>query len=296
MKRATIISMNLGNKNRGTEDKMANEGRSRATSLADARREAQDANVPFQALQRQEKATEAAMRVPIDRIFDVESDALGIEPLRKEKIRKRYERYISRVIKISLSMVSSPSQRRTPERLAEAMKSLDEKGLFSVVFASLALEIKLGREDSLVSAVEGNTFNCYSSTVLVADALTRLGKPVNVIITPKHIFLTGEKYALDMVSHVPVLPLESALSFYPMRWETTADKLLGEAYVKSGRILINAGRSDEALAAYAEATTVDPENVHLWIYRVGLLAKMGRREEAEEYLKKINELMERQSA
>lgn len=286
-------------------------------------------------MQPAEKPREIRLQqVPIAAIFNVEFQALQTPPEHQETIRKVYELYVSGLMNsVSVWLGFGDASRADRQKLAEAVNKVDERELFAFLSDVFHRDFRASFKDNnlLTISMQDNRFNCYSSTVLLADALTRLGKPINIIIPPTHVLLCGEGFALETTSENPETTVyQKALlgSYYPLWQETDSGKLLGLAHVwaglkfdemgspydaltayskaleispklaepwyNTGNTLFKLGRLYEAVAAFDNAIGLNPKNVAAWHSKGTALKHMGRRGEAKKCLKMAKELESRQ--
>jgi hypothetical protein len=144
----------------------------------------------------------------------------------------------------------------------------DEQALFTTL--SDALYKKQGAkrlpEILLSTSIDHNTFNCYSSTMLFVDVLAQLGKPVNIIIMPKHVLIVGEQFFFETtkLTRPVAFSREEFDAHYPRKeWhETSAEKLLSGAHQSIGYFLFKHKQDpDKALYAYRAAGDIDSKNI-----------------------------------
>ena len=230
------------------------------------------------------KNTELA-QVPIDVIFKVEFQALQIPLSEQKEIRDRYEGYVA-------ALASSVKGWLDANNISD-IKKADERKLFTFLSEALYREIKpTYREESMLSTSITKTaipshsnsvaeekivsigpyFNCYSSSVLLADVLARSGKPTKVVTASGYQLLYGEKYSFGHVLLVgetcafetALKPENAAISLsefdsnYPHRQELGFEGLLGSAYDWAGVTHANNRRFGAARACFNKETTLNP--------------------------------------
>ena len=224
-------------------------------------------------------------QIPINEIFAVEFKTLGTPLWQQVEIREKYENYVSDMMEyVSIWLGAGGISKADPKRLAEAVNKKDESELFSYMSNVFYKDLGASKEAGKLLSVsmQDSKFNCYSSTVLFADALERMGKRVGIASTSVHVFIVGEEFALETVKTTDTPAFAKALldSEYPHRHETDAGKLLAITYEWSRAVLMGKGMKDKALDAIDDALKIDPENAWL-IGRKGLvLHEMSRNEEA----------------
>src|SRR3984957_2382464 len=81
---------------------------------------------------------------------------------------------------------------------------------------------------------------------------------------------------------------DSAMRFY--RRALDLDASLVVAHVNFGKLLFGAGRFAEALASFAAATALAPDDPDAWCSRAGALRELGRLEESVEAAERALEL------
>src|SRR5271154_6738013 len=81
---------------------------------------------------------------------------------------------------------------------------------------------------------------------------------------------------------------DSAMRFYRRALELGAALVVG--HVNLGKLLFGAGRFTEALASFAAATRLAPQDPDAWCSRAGALRELGRPEESVEAAERALEL------
>jgi tetratricopeptide (TPR) repeat protein len=81
---------------------------------------------------------------------------------------------------------------------------------------------------------------------------------------------------------------QSAMRFYRRALEFDASLVVG--HVNFGKLLFGAGRFAEALASFAAATALAPDDPDAWCSRAGALRELGRLEESVEAAERALEL------
>jgi tetratricopeptide (TPR) repeat protein len=252
------------------------------------------------------KATAQLQRVPIDEIFNVEfqayrtsSDILKRSQLKgpewivskdQTELRKTYERYVSGLMDyVSDRLLGRPASHADPEALARAVNRTDEYALFAGLVNTFYWDLgadTTGGNVRLLSAIETNRFNCYASTVLFTDVLTRLGKSVDIILTPFHVFPAGEECYVETASKegFPAHFRRDLSANYPrFREEASSDALLGLVYDCASRHLSCEDRYAEALEMARKALEIAPRLTGPWVDMGNALDGLGRHNEARRY-------------
>jgi len=241
----------------------------------------------------------ALQRVPIRAIFKVEFEAFQYSPRAQKQIRSEYNRYVVGLMNsVSVWLGFGEASKTDPKKLADAIKSRDERELF--MFLSEAFQKDFGvtyKSGKMLSTsifeMHGGVFNCYSSSVLLADVLTRLGKPVKVILPTRHMFLAGEEYAFETTSTEPervTFSLSQLDSRYPRSHGLDVENMLSLTCNWVGAVLKDMGRYEEALSSIDKTIMLDPKDVDAWFNKGSLLYGMGRHEEALSAFDKVIEL------
>ena len=223
--------------------------------------------------------------VPISSIFSVEFGALKTPGWRQEGVRKDYERYVSGLMNaVSVWLGFGDASKADQQKLSEAVKSMDERELFSFILDVFRKDFGATYKGGmlLTSAIEANTFNCYSSSVLLADALTRLGKPVSIFLRPDHVLLHGDRYALETTAHSDGVYEKILYSKSGIWREIDNGKLLAIAYSWAGKIFHGRKLLGEELEAYNMAISLDPNDATILYNKGNVLYDMKRFGEALE--------------
>lgn len=218
-------------------------------------------------------------RVPVSRIFEIEFFALGLKEDERAKVSGDYDKYCK-------GMENSVKVWLSGKGLRNASKA-DEKELFSFMADVFRKDFAAAYDDRtlLAVAVAGNRFNCYASSVLMADVLTRLGKDVGVLITPNHVLLAGEKYAFETTTdgENAAIPKDrlSEDEFYAVRKECGVAQLVGIAHVWGSLELLRRGHLEDALSAGLRAVPLGLR-FEGWSGAGDALFEMGRYRDASE--------------
>ncbi len=229
-----------------------------------------------------EKAT-AGKQVPIGAILDIEFGMLGFRPDRRQAARQAYESHVAKLIN-ALPGYMGMSQGFGGEALRAAVSGTEENRLFPSISKAFRteLEVSFTENSAVATAVEDRRFNCYSSTVFLADALARLGKSVEVVTAPGHIFLTGAQYTFETTAFsTPLVFNVHALNAkYPFYQRTGVEMLVSSAWNNKGTELEKKGWPEQAIMAYESALELNPNDAEV-LYNLGItLTKLGRFDEA----------------
>lgn len=221
------------------------------------------------------KAVEV-QRVPIGEILRVEFETLNLPESERRRITYAYEQYATRL----MGRVNAWMDGNHVTDISKA----DERQLFSFLLDAFYKDFKASYETKklLAMSIDGKKFNCYSSSVLLGDVLTRLGKPVSVIIPQGHVFLAGSEYVLETTarSELGVYPISKLGERYPAWREAGVSVLLPGTYNKCGEVFRRSGRYNEAIPCYDKAIDLDPQLLEAWNNKGVTLSSMGRHLEA----------------
>jgi tetratricopeptide (TPR) repeat protein len=245
-----------------------------------------NANISFRERSREATFGSAEMRatakkVPIDAIFKAEFGAIILPQEKQEETKKKYEQYVSGIMNsVSVYLGFGDASKADRKALADAVNKADEKELFMFVSEVFNKDFKPSFEKGkvLAVAVNENTFNCYSSTTLLADALERLGKETNIIYTPNHVLVAGKEYAFDTTwsSDKAILTKEQCSERYEGAQETDTGKLLAMACEWSGIICYDRGDNKAALKYFINAVRVNPKSADAFYGIAFVFSNMGR--------------------
>ena len=213
-------------------------------------------------------------QVPIDAILCVEFDMLGMCAGRQE-IRERYENNVQKVMdSVSRQLGFGAVQGADGKRLCDAISNAEENMLFPLLSGAFrdVLKASFSEKSTVVASVEDGKFNCYSSTVLLADVLLRLGKPIEVITAPGHVFLSGGKYAFETTVHLTPLTFHTAElgSRYPFHQKTGVEMLEAAAWNNKGTELEKKGMFRQSTAAYSNALKINPNDAEV-LYNLSIV-------------------------
>ncbi len=214
------------------------------------------------------KASKTLERVRIDDIFALEFSIRAKNksgnPYNQAETRLRYEQIINRVIGSVSDHIGVDWHRDMPEDIRMAINGADEFDLFRTIQRTLYDELNIGYKagSSMASSVWTNGFNCYTGSVLVADALTRMGKPTHLLLINRHIQVAGERMTFNTAG-----ALSTCISYRPTFERRNRDcevlgagnDLLAHTYSRCATALTYNKMIDEALEICNEGERLNPE-------------------------------------
>lgn len=255
------------------------------------------------------KQRDVPEQINTDTIFKEESGVIRISHRKLNKIQEKYKGYVSAIMK-GLS------------EWREDVRNADERELFEKLIESFHKEF--GRSyksgELLITSIDDRKFNCYSSTIMLADVLLQLGKPVTFIRTRGHILLSGDRWALgtNEDGELVVFPKEDIGQRYSWHREGGMNTMLSATYIwcgnkldddgryleaiayydkviehdsedadalyNKGRTLVNRGMRHAAIAAFSAAIACNPKDANAWRNKIAALRALKRRTEANECL------------
>ncbi len=195
--------------------------------------------------------------VPIKRILGAEFLALkkmhyNVTPEWQAEIHDEYEKRVSCLVDAVSSRFGN-------------VNNANEKALFSFMSKNLrGTRASFSGDASLISlAIERNkrnTFNCHSSALIFADALTRTGKELSVITMSDHMVLSGNRYVFETTAPPKrsAFPLKNIDFKYPMRQEFDVRALLSITYNACGVMLFKKRMFKESVEEYDKALDISP--------------------------------------
>ncbi len=122
---------------------------------------------------------------------------------RKSEIEERYEKSVSLITgALATHLGLSKEERNEPQKLKEAVAQENELSLYQFIKSLLydAMKISYKADSTISSSMLENRFNCFTASILVWDAMKRMGKEMQGVLTGDHFFLIGDDYAFDVVS------------------------------------------------------------------------------------------------
>lgn len=215
-------------------------------------------------------------RVPIDSIFKVEFATSGpTDELSQMIIRGKYEGQVHSLMNsVSSWLGLGEIDKADPKMLADKINKVDERKLFSHISSAFHKEFKTPENgETLIDSISTKKFNCYSSAIIIDDALTRMGKRMDVVTVPGHVLLIGKKYAFEttviempinriifpkLAVDEPYFPREMLFRVYPIHHEMGPNAFIAGAYAYQGKQLELSNKSDKAIAAYKNVLKIDP--------------------------------------
>ncbi|MCL4365129.1 tetratricopeptide repeat protein [Candidatus Marsarchaeota archaeon] len=225
-------------------------------------------------------------QIQITEILEAEFKALGTDTKVQRDMTERYEEYVTGMMNaVSIGLGFGEAATADKKRLAEAVRNADERELFEYISAVFQYQFKAIYKQSvlLADSVESGKFNCYSSSVLFADVLVRLGKEMNIVIVPQHVLLLGNDYAFETTAPYagnPVLTKEQLEDRYRYTHVGGCSLLLAVAYDWCGHVYAKIGHIEDALNANNAALRIDPEFKEAWFNKGISLARLGRYKKA----------------
>jgi tetratricopeptide (TPR) repeat protein len=218
-------------------------------------------------------------RVPIDEIFGIEFDACHTKPAVRRRIRAKYEEVVA-------VLMNSVKERLGANNIEDV--GMDgESELFKFLAEVFHKDLRASNTDRILlkQSISENRFNCYTSSVLMADVLTRMGKPIGFVVPFCHILVAGETHAFETKPREPktVAFSLSQLSYrYSYFTKGGADLVLSVAHNSVADYHHRRGELEKALDASGEAIRRNDADAAPWLGRGLLLHQMGRDEEALE--------------
>ena len=194
--------------------------------------------------------TEEYVPVPIEKIFEVEFEGSNAKKERQEKIRQKYEAQLKEIIKRTYRKLNIPNNilDKNLQDKRDIIKKIPEYRIFVEVARSFnEIEgIKIGIPTNnlqLYTAVEENVYSCYPGSVLLSDALYRMGKEVTAVIAKGHMFLASQRYAFE-TNYEPTSSFILRDSGYIERWfehpiEISLDKTLIATLLNKGGEMVS---------------------------------------------------------
>ncbi len=172
--------------------------------------------------------------VPITEIFKLEFKTLGINQQLGEQIREVYEQYVYKLMN-SVSVWTGCKELKNSDRIELKYKvnEMDEKDLFFLLGNVFYNDLKASYESNriLTNSVQSNKFNCYSSSVLFGDVLTRLGKEnIKIIKTPNHVCLNGKKFIFETTKYNKIFEKTQQQRIYSYAQNLDIKKIIGITY------------------------------------------------------------------
>ncbi len=215
--------------------------------------------------------------IPINKIFCSEFDALNIPKNVQKEIRNKYNKYVNGIansIKVWLNA-----------NKIENIDKTDEKELFEYLLDVFHKDFSTSYKENitLTASIQNNEFNCYSSCIILGDALDKVGKNFKVLALSNHILLCGKSYAFETTSDLgknATYPLKEINLYYTNLKEKNAEFLLYAAYTWISDIFAEKDEFVEAIKYLDKAIDVDPNHISAWNNKGVLLSEIGEYEKA----------------
>ena len=210
-------------------------------------------------------------QVPIDRILKIEFDALHIPVDEQKKIRGSYEKCVEGLADRLKSRFGGDIGKAEEAKIFEYLSEVFRND-FGAKFDNYSL---------VAYAFQGKPFNCYSSSVVLADALIRAGMQISLVMAPQHVFLVGKSYAFQTTHKTGIVfPRSQLETSHPKRQELGVESFVYITYNWAGSVLKHNGRLEESIKALDEAIKINPNNEEVWFNKGYTLYRMGRTEES----------------
>ena len=206
-------------------------------------------------------ARQKQMKRIVDAVFSNEAAALKYPKDRMNDLRARYEDYVSSITATVHDQVPNLKiEREVFDHLASVFYSNFNYADGKLVMTGL---------ESSPSAV-----NCYGSSLMFADVLSRLNVKFEVVKAPGHVLLLGNKYGFETtVEEGESMFYETDLKkLYPIHQIGGVEMLLSAAYLSVGSYLVeNAknGAYSSAIASYKKALDINPKDPEA-LYDLGI--------------------------
>ena len=222
----------------------------------------------------------AMKSVPVARIFAAEAEACGFGEERLVEAKAHYRELRDSIVACVKAEYPGVKASKIPE---------DE--LFGFVWGVFRSSAKPWYTTTalLCDIPNLSMFNCYSSSVLFANVLHRLGKPVRIVSLTNHVLLSGKEFAIETTAEKPedAVFQRGALGGKPnFRGVTEGgpEVLLGIAFDWCADVLCRKGKAEEALAWFDRALEIIPMCASVWNNKGHTLIKLERYAEAMECL------------
>ena len=206
--------------------------------------------------------------VPVEEIFEIEAKLVRIGAREAKERERDYERYVSRLVDAVRKeqediTVEAVRKQLGDDTITEVPMQLEAERLGNIIrIFRHELDAHYRGGTKLIESVATEEFNCYSSSVIVADALVRIGVPVGISTTLGHVALRTERYMVETAAHLKdsIRDIRWIARYYDIIYDVGMEKLPGVAWYSHG---INLARynTDEAIKAFDKALEIMPENV-----------------------------------
>ena len=186
-------------------------------------------------------------------------------------------------------------ERKDPHKVKDTLATADEPDLYGFLKSVLYDGFKgsYARDTKLSSLILENKFNCFTASFLVWDAMRRMGKEMQGVLTNSHFFLTGENYAFDVVSDYYAFPKYDIPIVYKKHEiiSNMAEEMGGAVCIQYALLLRGSGMPESqkvvslSKAGMLNAPEMYASKGHLLIALV--LAENGNTDEAREICREM---------
>ena len=158
-----------------------------------------------------------------------------LRTLIKTRIRRGEDIEDNKKLLNSVSVWTGCKELKNSDRIELKYKvnEMDEKDLFFLLGNVFYNDLKASYESNriLTNSVQSNKFNCYSSSVLFGDVLTRLGKEnIKIIKTPNHVCLNGKKFIFETTKYNKIFEKTQQQRIYSYAQNLDIKKIIGITY------------------------------------------------------------------
>ncbi len=139
----------------------------------------------------------------IRKAFDAEFYAWPEKISKSQEIEQGYEKRVRLIMgAVAEHLKLGREEKHDPEKVKEKVSKADEPELYRLIKDILYRGLKGSYQESasLSSIMLENKFNCFTASLIVWDAMRRMGKEMQGVQTNNHFFLVGKYYAFDAVS------------------------------------------------------------------------------------------------
>ena len=229
-----------------------------------------------------EARTVSLKPVPIDEIFEIEARTVGVGTVEADGLRRRYGEFIGRFVD---GIMAEYGNAGTVELSSGREASL----LAGIMNAFHGLGTSYGERSRMIEAMGDGRFNCYSSSILVSDAMVRLGVPTGIATMPNHVLPVTRRHMVETTlgPRDAVLPIRMLDAEYSLVQRIGVDGLLGIAWNNYGTALMEKGIVIPALRAYDRALAMIPGHVGFLFNKGILLFDAGFTEDARRVYKEL---------
>jgi len=207
----------------------------------------------------------ALQSIDVRKIFEIEFECvLRVSDLMDEDTKKKardnkelvFENALAKYNKYTSCILKAVAERKIDVK--------DEKVLFPFITGVLYNDLKATWENNtlLLGSLGNNKFNCYTSTILLADVCIRLGKRISIILAPEHVLLSGRKYCLETTSadsRLCIYPKQEIKSRYAYHQSGGLDYIYIGSYVWASLSYTEKGWHDRAIECCNAAIGINPK-------------------------------------